>query len=235
MEKDGPVYIDGAMACNDPTPQLIKELKTHRRWHTGQELGVKLVLTLGTGHKPTKKVKARGFAASHFGRYSNTLKTHLLKHGKAEEKMLKYKKMHGFAYFKWDGGLQIEAVSLDDCKAKTFSKMSEWTDAYMNQPAIVGKAGRENDGELWEVATSLVEERRNRLLRSQRKWARFASCNTYRCPLSTCLKKPNIFYSRQEVENHIMHQHNSSPEMLAGIEVVSPCLRGPWCHEVPEL
>lgn len=232
-----PVYIDGAVACNDPTPDLIKEIRTHRRWHPGQpgqDLGVKLVLTLGTGQKPTTKVKAGGLAAIYLKRFANTLETHLLKPGRAEKKMPKYVEEHKFAYFKWDGGLQVEAISLDDCKAKTFEKMAEWTQDYMSRPEISGSSGKESDGQLWKVATSLVEERRNRLLKSKREWERFASCVTYRCPLARCPNHPNIFNSMQGVEEHIKAHHSTWAEFDSHIVEVPPCLRGPWCHETPE-
>lgn len=226
-----PMYIDGAVACNDPTHELIKEIKTHRGWHPGKELGVGLVLTLGTGYKPTTKVKARGFAASHFRRLSNTLKTHLLRPGIAEKKMKKDARIHSFHYSKWDGGLEMEAVSLDDSRAKTFSRMSEWTKDYMNQPEIIGRS--ENEGDLWKVATSLVEERRKRLLKTSKEWERFAFCNTYRCPLATCPVKPSIFNSWHEAKDHTLEHHCDWEGFEIHIQAVPPCLRGPWCHDGP--
>lgn len=228
-----PVFVDGAMACNDPTPQLIKEIQTHRRWHRGEELGVGLVLTLGTGYKPTTKAKARGIVANHLRRLASTFKTHLLRPGKAERRMRRYAKDYDFSYSKWHGGPQIEAVSLDDCRAKTFKKMAEWTEDYMNQPEIIWRS--ENEGDLWKVATTLVEERRKRLLKTGKEWERFASCNTYRCPLTTCTEKPNIFDSRKSAEDHIAHHHHDWKGFQTYIEVVSPCLRGPWCHDAPSL
>lgn len=231
-----PAYIDGAMACNDPTYDLMKEIKVHRRWRPGQpweDLGIKLVLTLGTGLKPTTKVKARGLAATYAGELSSTVKAHILRPGRTEKKMRKHANRHGFDYFKWDGGLQIEAVSLDDCKPKTFKRMSEWTHDYMSRPEIVGKPGMEKGGELWKVAISLVEERRKRLLKTEREWARYASCNTYKCPLGPCAERPNLFNSEQEVEGHVVDHHPSINGLRGLCSVVPPCLRGPWCHETP--
>jgi hypothetical protein len=227
------VFIDGAVACNDPTPDLIKEIRTHRRWRigSGRSLGVKLVLTLGTGQKPTTKVKDGGSDATYFRRVSDAIKTHVLRPGRAERKMPKYADENGFAYFKWDGGLEVEAISLDDCRAKTFKKMTKSTNEYMDRPEIKGE--RDKDGELWKVATKLVEERRNRLLRSEREWKRFAWCDTYRCPLDGCPNPPHLFNSMQGAENHIRAHHHDWPAFEDHIVVVPPCLRGPWCHETP--
>lgn len=212
-------YVDGAIGYNDPTPKLYDDIISHKRWDGTGPIPISIILTLGTGFKPTKTEQVRGWL-SHLESLKKMFEVHIMRIGQSEREMESLAKQHHFSWYKWHGGVEVGAIRLDDCKNKTFGKMEEWIKTYMDSPNV--------KSQLETVALRLVEERRKRYLRTRTRWERFTLSTMFRCPMRS---HTEIFQTRDKAERHVQTHHGDSVAIFNGIEVVQPCSRGPWCHE----
>ncbi|KAI3320729.1 FabD/lysophospholipase-like protein [Xylariaceae sp. AK1471] len=227
MNINGVKYVDGAIGYNDPTHQLFQDVLVSESAPRGTRNVISLVLTLGTGLRPTVKERAKGIMSQRYVKRAKKI-FHWLEGtvtgtGQVERIMQSEARLHQFHYHKWNGGNEVGALSLDNCKEGVFDDMTEWINAYMSQ------ANRPN--ELTEIATMLVAQRRERYRQAQDHWERFAFCTKTPCLLQGCTYE---FNTRGQVKEHVISSHkgvfdiSKLDETIDRVRLIEPWMRGPW-------
>jgi hypothetical protein len=227
MEIDGVKYVDGAIGYNDPTHQLFQDVLVSESAPRGTRNVISLVLTLGTGLRPTVRERARGIMAQRYvrraGRILNWLEGTVTGTGQVERNMQVEARQHQFYYHKWNGGNRVGALSLDNCKDGVFDDMMKWIEDYMSD--------EDRPKELTEIATKLVAQRRERYRQAHDHWERFAFCTKMPCPLQGC---PYEFNTRGQVKEHVISSHqgvfdvSQLDETIDRVRLIEPWMRGPW-------
>ncbi|KAH7478804.1 hypothetical protein FOMA001_g9026 [Fusarium oxysporum f. sp. matthiolae] len=232
MEIDGVKYSDGGIMFNDPSEVVCLEIGVKEGWHDHppEPYPISLVLTVGTGLRPTKRDRAIGLLAQqkHLRKISNINKRlagAALSVGPIEERMQQDKDKFGFIYYKWTGGAEVGGLSLDESKPATLDKMHQWITAYMGQPNV--------QNELKIVAQQLVKRRRERYTLTPDRWRRFTFCTRVRCPF--CSEHTNN--TEAETFQHLMSEHptqmadihpDSYKAFVGNLAKCQPWMRGPW-------
>ncbi|KAH9906793.1 FabD/lysophospholipase-like protein [Xylariomycetidae sp. FL2044] len=213
-------YVDGAFGYNDPTDQLFDEVLVKEGGEEGaNQARISLVLTLGTGLKPTVKERARGLIVRRRIRpLLRLVENVIVNPGRAERYM---QGQRNVVYHKWNGGEKLGALSLDNCKEGIFEAMEAWVDEYMAKEAIARQ--------LELVARELVRRRRARFRDDRERWDRFAFCTRIACPLRQCER---TFPTRRETLAHVLADHvNTFTDPVSAVDnqpVIAPWKRGPW-------
>ncbi|KAI7779480.1 hypothetical protein LA080_000763 [Diaporthe eres] len=169
---DGHKYYDGGVGYNDPTEELYKDVLMRSDCDSRDHMPIALILTLGTGTEPTLKQKAKGLVG--------ILKARIKEHRSVDRLIKIYRRVvketatntmgvvkrmreradrRGFKYFKWDGGEEVGALGLDNCKKEAFTKMKSGIHKYMEDKSV----------EIREAAELLVRKRRARF-EDQDRW-----------------------------------------------------------------
>lgn len=239
MVMEGVAYEDGAVVCNDPSEELLRDVKAHRGIHENAHRAFEgsLILTLGTGSKRREVV---GSAVGH-GPMKNIRKTlrrvvevlrNVATHRWVRERMTENANAEGYRYAVWDGGEIVGSFGLDDCGK--FREMEHEIGQYMNT--------QERQEQLREVAEMLVGERRRRFETTPDRWQRFAHCTIFTCPHAHCPQRQLVFRTRAEARIHVdSHHHgvyNDPQGVVDAIPPTMPCLPlrwGPWCLEDPDV
>lgn len=223
-------YFDGGIGCNDPTSQLYRDILIHAEWHPGSSIPipVSIVLTLGTGGKPTQKEKVKGLLARskpirRISKIFSNVKATVVGTGHVEQQMVDDSFIHKFKYFKWTGGEEVGGLPLDKSKLKIFTQMEGWVKEYMQ--------GDDCQVQVREVARHLVAKRRERYSFDQDRWQRFAFCTLISCPLSHCEEGP--FRTKARAKEHAALHHpntftNLDSEVETPLKETLPWMRGPW-------
>lgn len=204
---------------------------------TQDQMPIALILTLGTGTEPTLKQKAKGVVSTLKARikeqtrferltdlYRRLVKETVTNTMGVAKRMRERADKKGFKYFKWDGGEEVGALGLDNCKPEAFDRMKDGISKYME----------DKGGEIREAAELLVRKRRARF-EDQDRWQRFAYCTLFDCPLRTC-RLSGSFGTRAELRRHIEAEHidrfcNPGLEAEEALRVMSD-LRGPFGHNL---
>lgn len=202
---------------------------------TRDQIPIALILTLGTGTEPTLKQKAKGLVSTLTARikeqgrvgrlikiYRRVVKETATNTMGVAKRMRERADRKGFKYFKWDGGEEVGALGLDNCRREAFTKMDMGIHKYME----------DKGGEIREAAELLVRKRRARF-EDQDRWQRFAYCTLFECPYKICKL---YFGTRADLRLHIEAQHagvfrNPRSEAEKALRVM-PDLRGPFGHNL---
>ncbi|KAG6365652.1 hypothetical protein INS49_007263 [Diaporthe citri] len=231
----GHTYYDGGVGYNDPTEEVYRDVLMRIGCDSRDQMPIALILTLGTGTEPTLKQKAKGLVGT--GKalikeqrvverlikiYRRVVKEGAINAMGVAKRMRERAERRGFKYFKWDGGEEVGALGLDNCKREAFTKMESGISKYMEHKS----------GEIREAAEFLVQKRRARF-EDQDRWQRFAYCTLFDCPLRICKLS---FGTRAELRHHIEANHRDvfrDPGLVADEEQpVMPDLRGPFGHNL---
>lgn len=187
------------------------------------------MLTLGTGLKPGKKGKTGGFLGTvvpkRLHRLLRIVSESFSHDGPVRRDMETAMRYHkGFKWYKWYGGLEVGAMSLDKSKPRHFDRMTSGVDKYMTAAGI--------DEEVLDVAVRLVAERRRRFKLTPDKWTRYAGATLVECPLRHCEADERIFGTRKVAAMHVQDIHRKEyTGDLNRVQLTQPFLRGPW-HKV---
>ena len=188
------------------------------------------MLTLGTGLKPGAKGKTGGILGKvvpkRMHRLLSIVSERFSHDGHVKHKMETAMRTHeGFKWYKWYGGLEVGAMSLDKSKPRHFDRMTSGVGQYMTEEGIV-EAGL-------EVAVRLVAERRRRFKLTPDKWTRYAGATLVECPLRHCEADERIFGTRKMAAMHVqdIHPNGEYGGDLNRVHLTQPFLRGPW-HRV---
>lgn len=229
-------FEDGAVLCNDPSEELLNDVKAHNGIHKGKSKALEgsLILTLGTGSKKREMV---GRVAGH-GPMRNIRETwrrireiirNVTSSRAVRERMARRADSEGYKYFVWDGGENIGDFGLDDCEK--FAEMKAEIDKYMRM--------KEHQDELRQLAELLVKERRRRFDSTPDRWQRYAYCTMLRCPDAHCKQARCVFRTRADVQRHVDEHHRGKyidPQgTVDEIPFMEPCHGGPWCLEDPDI
>lgn len=230
---DGHTYYDGGVGYNDPTEEVYKDVRMRIGCDSRDHIA--LILTLGTGTQPTLTQKAKGLVSTlkagikELRRVERLIEIYrrVVKEGAINamgvaKRMRERADRRKFKYFKWDGGEEVGALGLDNCKREAFAKMENGISKYMEAKSV----------EIRETAESLVRKRRARFT-DQDRWQRFAYCTLFDCPLKICKLS---FGTRAELRHHIEATHLDvfrDPGSVADEQPpVMPDLRGPFGHNL---
>lgn len=203
------MYSDGAINYNDPSDEVYTEIQQKE----GKTRPVKLVLTLGTGQRPTKTEKAaslllRSKHVKKFTRQVRRLVHDLVNSEQIERSMRLRAENDDFEYFKWTGGTEIGGLHLDVCEPEKLEQMGRWAAAYMEQDEI--------QTQLSKVAELLVMTRRNRAAADPDRWSRFAWCT--KIPCAYCPQREDWLRTRAEAKQHLIAEHQNQISNILDID-----------------
>lgn len=221
-------FRDGAFVCNDPSEELLKDVKLNEGINSGEEERLKgsVFLTLGTGLKRTEA--AGGFVGrkrlQNLRSFVSEIKYVIFHRDLIIQHMQEKASDDGFRYVLWDGGERVGQFKLDDCTK--FDDMERGIETYMAS----------YQEELLEVAKNLVSERRRRMKEDPDRWHRFARCTTMSCPDYHCAG-PKWFNTAADLRQHSEESHRgrwtNPEEEMENVKKrrTEPLTWGPWCVE----
>lgn len=220
-------FVDGAAFCNDPSHELFEDVLARENISDGTaRLSRSVMLSLGTGLNPGAKGKTGGILGKvvpkRIHRLLNILSEKFSNDKPVRHNMEKAMRNNkGFKWYKWYGGLEVGAMSLDKSKPRHFDRMNSGVAHYMTSEDI--------PKEVLEVAVRLVAERRRRFKLTPDRWTRYAGATLVECPLRHC-KADEIFGTRKMAAMHVQDKHPPGEYGgdLNGVELTQPLLRGPW-------
>lgn len=221
-------FRDGAFICNDPSEELLKDVKLNEGISSDEKglLKGSVFLTLGTGLKRTEA--ASGVVGrkrlQNLRSVLSEIEGVIFHREQIIQRMREKASDDGFRYILWDGGERVGQFKLDDCTK--FDDMEREIEIYVAS----------HQEELLEVAESLVKERRRRMKEDPDRWHRFAHCTIMRCPDFHC-EGPKWLNTATDLRQHIEESHpgrwTNPEEEIENVKKrrTEPLAWGPWCVE----
>lgn len=234
IEIDGELYSDGGMGYNNPVTLVLDEVLS-KSSTVGPCLMTKvldLLLSIGTGQKPSKKSKVerklplvkRLVSKLHLVSVLNRLKieaTDVDKDHSAIQRTAVQTEFKG--YFRWTGGETVGGLDLDEWLQERIGKkpatkkfIEDAIDHYMDDSEI--------KSQLKSAAQIMVDRRRARYQDPDRhkykrfrgKYGRFTHCNLLHC--SSCDHGTTWMETEEALVQHAVQYHNI-PEESARVAV----------------
>ncbi|ORY16706.1 acyl transferase/acyl hydrolase/lysophospholipase [Clohesyomyces aquaticus] len=224
-------YSDGGLGNNNPVSVVLDEVLECQGTADIRE-ACSVVLSIGTGQKPTKREKAKQtfaktavkyiFTSSQPGRTITKvlgrlkdISTDVEKDHKAMSRLCKSK---GFdQYYRFTGGEDVGGLKMDKWKERR--KLGKHpTPKFIENKVKAYMSHQEVQADLDKVARELVARRRARVLwdPSDGLWARFTYCTRIACPYG----KEEYFGSPRELKEHIQEEHQDKISTIRDIDAL---------------